>query len=140
MEQRHQVVRAASSPNRAVALIRRADRLWLWLGALSVLEVAGRRSGTPRNVTLTTVVVDGTRYLISMYGVTGWVRNLRVAGRGTLRRRGRSEAFTAIEVDGSERDRVIATFHARNPRPVKQDFDRLPDAADHPAFRVEPIS
>jgi hypothetical protein len=72
-------------------------------------------------------------------GVTNWVRNLRAAGRGEPRRKGPTEAFTAIEVDGNERDRVIATFHARSPKPLKQDFDQRPGAADHPTFRVEPI-
>jgi hypothetical protein len=76
---------------------------------------------------------------MSQYGVTDWVRNLRAARRGRLRRRGRTETFIAIEVDGEERDRVIAAFDARTPKPFKKDFDRRPGAADHPTFRVEPI-
>jgi len=140
MDQRPQVVRAALSPTRAVALIRRVARpIMLWVGIAAVLEVPGRRTGTPLHVTLAPWEVDGTWYLLSLYGVTDWVRNLRVAGRGELRRRGRTETFTPIEVDGDERDRVIAAFHARSPRPFKQDFDRRPGAADHPTFRVEPI-
>jgi hypothetical protein len=76
---------------------------------------------------------------MSQYGVSDWVRNLRAAGRCELRRKGRMETFTAIEVDGDERDRVIAAFQARTPKPFKKDFDRRPGAADHPTFRVEPI-
>jgi len=48
---------------------------------------SGRRTGTPRQVTFFPVDVDGTWYLLSQYGVTDWVRNLRAAGRGELRRR-----------------------------------------------------
>jgi deazaflavin-dependent oxidoreductase (nitroreductase family) len=104
-----------------------------------VLEVRGRRTGTPLHVTLVPVEVDGTRYLLSQYGVTDWVRNLRAAGGGELRRKGRTEAFTATEVDGAERDRVIAAFYARTPKRLTRDFDQRTGAADHPTFRMEPI-
>jgi len=139
MDQRPQVVSAAVSPTRAVALLLRVFRpIMLGVGIAAVLEVPGRRTGTPRHVTLIPWKVDGTRYLLSRYGVTHWVRNLRAAGRGELRRKGHTEAFTAIEVDGNERDRVIAAFHARSNRLLNQDFNQLPDPADHPAFRMEP--
>jgi deazaflavin-dependent oxidoreductase (nitroreductase family) len=140
MDQQPQVVSGALSPTRAVAIIRWVARpIMLWVGIAAVLEVPGRRTATPRHVSLIPWEVDGTWYLLSVHGVTHWVRNLRAAGRGELRRKGHTEAFTAIEVDGNERDQVIAAFHARSPKPFHQDFDRRPGAADHPAFRVEPI-
>ena len=139
MDQRPQVVSAALAPTRAVALIRRIARpIWLLVGIAAVLEVPGRRTGTPLRVSLIPVELDGTWYLMSFGGVTDWARNLRAAGRGELRRKGRTEAFTAIEVDGNERDRVIAAYLARL-GPIRRDFDRRPGAADHPTFRVEPI-
>jgi deazaflavin-dependent oxidoreductase (nitroreductase family) len=110
------------------------------VGITAVLEVPGRRTGAPLHVTLVPVEVDGTWYLLSHYGVTDWVRNLRAAGRGELRRKGHTEAFIAIEVDGDERDRIIAAFHARTPKRLTRDFDQRTGAADHPTFRVEPIS
>jgi len=61
------------------------------------------------------------------------------AGRGELRHKGPTTAFTAVEVDGAERDRVIAAFHAKTPKPFRRDFDQRPDAADHPTFRVDPV-
>jgi deazaflavin-dependent oxidoreductase (nitroreductase family) len=130
----------ALSPTRSVALLRRVARpLWIRAGIAAVLEVPGRRSGTPLQVTLAPLEVDGTWYLLSIYGLTAWVRNLRSAGRGELRRKGRRQAFTAIEVDSNERDQVIAAFHAKYPKSLIREFDRLPGAADHPAFRVEPV-
>jgi hypothetical protein len=84
------------------------------------------------------VEVDGTWYLLSQYGVTGWVRNLRAAGCAELRHKGRTGTFSAIEVDGDERDRVIAAFHAKTPKPFSRDFDQRPSAGDHPTFRMEP--
>jgi deazaflavin-dependent oxidoreductase (nitroreductase family) len=139
MDQRPQVVSAALSPSRSLVLIRRvAGPAWLRVGFVAILTVRGRRSGAPVQVTLFPVEVDGTWYLLSQYRVTGWVRNLRAAGRGELRRKGRTETFTAIEVDGDERDRVIAAFHAKTPKPFSRDFDQRPSAADHPTFRMEP--
>jgi hypothetical protein len=55
-----------------------------------------------------------------------------------MTRKGRTEPFRATEVDGAERDQVIAAFHAQAPGPMRRIFNRLPDAADHPAFRLEP--
>lgn len=139
MDQRPQVVRATLSPSRSLALIRRvAGPIWLHSGFVAVLTVPGRRSGAPIQVTLFPVEVDGTWYVLSQYGVTDWVRNLRAAGRGELRRKGRAETFTATEVDGDERDRVIAAFHSRTPKPFSRDFDQRPSPADHPAFKMEP--
>ncbi|MBA3688852.1 MAG: hypothetical protein H0W81_08500 [Chloroflexi bacterium] len=84
--------------------------------------------------------IDGARYLMSQYGESDWVRNLRAAGRGEFRRRGSTEVITAIEVDGDERDRVITMFLTRTPKPFRRDFDRRPGATDHPIFRLEPIT
>jgi len=139
MDQPPQVVSTALAPSRSLALIRRvAGPIWLRIGFVSVLTVPGRRTGAPAQVTLFPVELDGSWYLLSQYGVTDWVRNLRAAGRGELRRKGRTETFTAIEVDGDERDRVIAAFRSRTPKPFRRDFDQRPSAADHPTFRIEP--
>lgn len=138
MAERSQVTSPPLPPTRVMMIMRWVFRLiWLRVGLAAVVQVPGRRSGTPRRVTLIPWEVDGTRYLMSLYGVTDWVRNLRAAGRGELRHKGRAEAFNAIEVDGDERDRVIAAYHAKTPKPFSRDLDRRPAAADHPTFRVE---
>jgi deazaflavin-dependent oxidoreductase (nitroreductase family) len=132
-----QVANRALSPNRVVRLGRRVfDRLLRRAGLTAVLEVPGRRTGKPVRTTLAPWEVDGTRYLMSQYGLTEWVRNLRAAGGGQLHYKDRTETFSAIEVEGEERDRVIGAFRAKADRFLNRDFDRLPDAADHPTFRV----
>jgi deazaflavin-dependent oxidoreductase (nitroreductase family) len=141
MDERPEVASTALAPIRPIALGRLVFRpILLWVGVAAVLEVPGRRTGTPHHVTLVPWQIDGTRYLLSFYGATEWVRNLRAAGGGTLRQKGRTETFRAIEVDGDERDRVIAAFRARADKLMSQDFDRRPGAADHPTFKVEPVS
>jgi deazaflavin-dependent oxidoreductase (nitroreductase family) len=130
----------ALAPSRLVAFGRLiARRLLLRAGVAAVLEVPGRRTGKATSVTLGAWEIDGSIYLMSQYGVTDWVRNLRAAGRGNLVHAGRRRAFKAVEVDGDERDRVIAAFRAKADKQLSRDFDRLPNAADHPTFRVEPL-
>lgn len=119
---------------------RLAGRIWRRAGMTAILAVPGRRTRRPLHVTLIPWEVDGVLYLMSQYGVTEWVRNLRAAGRGELLRKGLTQPFKPIEVEGDERDRVIATFEKRTPRPFRRDFDQRPGAADHPTFRLEPIS
>jgi deazaflavin-dependent oxidoreductase (nitroreductase family) len=131
---------AALAPSRLVAFGRViARRFLVRAGVAAVLEVPGRRTGRATSVTLAAWDVDGSLYLMSQYGVTDWVRNLRAAGRGTLAHAGTRRAFRAVEVDGDERDRVIAAFRAKADKLLSRDFDRLPNAADHPTFRVEPL-
>jgi deazaflavin-dependent oxidoreductase (nitroreductase family) len=108
-------------------------------GVGAVLEVPGRRTGTPLRVSLVPQDVDGTWYLLSTYGISDWVRNLRASGHGVLRRKGEVQPFTAIEVHGEERDRVVARYRARAPGAFQRDYDLRGDAADHPAFRIEPL-
>jgi len=127
--------------SRTLTLVRRVNGpIWMRAGLAAVLEVPGRRSGEPRQVTLIPWEVDGTTYLLSQYGETAWVRNLRTAGQGQLRRKGETGAFRAVEVDGPERDRVIAVFRAKTPGPFRRDYERRPAPEDHPAFRMEPLS
>ncbi len=140
MEPQAEAVTAALTPTRPVAFIRRvAGPIWQLVGIAAVLEVAGRKSGTPRRVSLIPVKLDGTTYLMAFGGVTEWARNLRAAGRGELRHRGKTQSFAAIEIDGDERDRVI-TRYLRGAGPIKKDFYRRPISADHPTFRVDPVT
>lgn len=139
MGERPQVGKVRLRPSRGVALGRRVfRRILLRAGLADVIEVPGRRTGKPVQFTLARWEVDGTPYLMSQYGDTDWVRNLRAAGGGQLRHKGRTEAFTAIEVDGEERERVISAFRAKADRLLNKEYDRLPNASDHPTFRVEP--
>ena len=107
------------------------------LGFTPTLAVRGRRSGQWRTVPVMPVEHEGSRYLVAPRGETQWVRNLRVAATGELRRRGRKEPFRAVEVDGAERERVVAAYRQKVGGVVKAHFDRLPDPADHPTFRIE---
>jgi deazaflavin-dependent oxidoreductase (nitroreductase family) len=129
---------ARPSASRGVALFRRLTGPMLTrTGLVSVLEVSGRRTGTPHYATVFPIEVNGVRYLVSQYGATDWVRNLRSSGSAKLHRKGQAETVMVREVDGAERDAVLAAYGAKLRGPEGGDFRALPHAADHPTFRVE---
>lgn len=108
------------------------------LGLASTLAVRGRRSGQLRTVPVNVLELDGERYLVAPRGETDWVLNLRAAGEGALRRRGKEERFRASELPAAERPPIIAAYRERWEAQTKAQFKALPDPADHPVFRIEP--
>ena len=70
----------------------------LQTGGVATLTVPGRRTGRARTVPVIPVEVGGIRYLVSPYGESQWVRNLRAAGKATLARKGKVETFQASEI------------------------------------------
>lgn len=108
------------------------------IGGAETLTVAGRKSGKLVAIPVIPVEVDGARYLVSTRGEADWVRNLRAAGgHGEVRRKGRTTAFTASEVPVGERDPIIAEYRKVAGRVVEGYWKKLPDAADHPVFRMD---
>jgi deazaflavin-dependent oxidoreductase (nitroreductase family) len=109
-----------------------------------LVTVPGRRSGQPHSTPVSPVEEGGERWLVSPYGVVGWVRNLRAAGRATLEHRGRSEEVVVVEVGPEEAAPVLRSYVAGN-RIARRYFDARPDdppeafvaeAGRHPVFRV----
>lgn len=110
------------------------------VGRMPALIVRGRRSGDLLTVPLgEPLELDGRRYLVSGRGETHWVRNLRAAGRGTFRIHGRTVDFSATELRGEERDRIVAAYRRRLGRAVDGYFREIPDSADHPVFRMDAV-
>lgn len=105
------------------------------------LTVTGRVSGDPHQVAVTSVDVNGVKYLVSTRGESQWVKNIRANPTVTLTVRGKSTAYVAAEVPVQERAPIIAAF-----RPilgtllVGRYFAKLPADADHPTFALAPSS
>jgi deazaflavin-dependent oxidoreductase (nitroreductase family) len=109
------------------------------LRVVPTLRVPGRTTGQRRSVPVNVLELDGEQYLVSARGETDWVRNLRAAGGGELEySRRRTQSFTAVEVSGEEKPRVIAAYLDRWGNQVRSQFEALPDPADHPVFRIRP--
>jgi deazaflavin-dependent oxidoreductase (nitroreductase family) len=107
---------------------------------VATLTVLGRSSGRPRTVPVIPVEVGGVRYLVSPYGQSEWVRNLRTAGTGQLRGKATAETFRAVELPVADRAPVIAAYRKGLRGDVDRYFTRLPDPADHPVFQITPTS
>ena len=106
-------------------------------GGVATLTVPGRRSGLPRRVPVIPVVVGDTEYLVSPYGDSQWVRNLRVSGVAQLSRRGQPTVVArAVEVPVADRSPVITAYRHVASRAVDSFFTRMPDPVDHPVFQL----
>ena len=76
-------------------MARVVNPITLWLGG-PTLTVRGRRTGRPIRTPVPTLEFKGARYLVSGGGETHWVRNLRAAGEGELRRGRTNEPFLKV--------------------------------------------
>ena len=112
-----------------------AMKLGFW--GVATLTVRRRTSGETQNVPVIPLDHEGGRYVVSTRGESDWVRNLRAAGGGELRRKGEATQVRAVELPVEERPPVIAAYRAKAGREVDQYFEKLPDPADHPVFRLE---
>jgi deazaflavin-dependent oxidoreductase (nitroreductase family) len=72
------------------------------MGPNVLLTVRGRKSGEPRSAGVALTEIDDRRFIIGAYGEVHWVRNLRAAGEGTIRVRGRDEVVRAVELTGAD--------------------------------------
>lgn len=105
---------------------------------VSLLSVPGRTTGEWRSNPVAVLEHDGSHYLVSAYGDTEWSRNLRAAGRGRLKRKGRTEEFTAVEVPTEELPALIDAYVRKFGKlpTVGRTFRALPAPGDHPAFKI----
>ena len=84
-------------------------------GPVSVITVAGRRSGRPHSTPVTPWVVDGKRYVIAGIGTSDWSRNARAAGAGTLTQGRTTTRVRLTEVtDPALKERVVVAFGTEN--------------------------
>jgi deazaflavin-dependent oxidoreductase (nitroreductase family) len=112
-----------------------AMKLGIW--NVETLVVPKRKSGQPQSVPVIPVERDGARYIVSTRGESDWVKNLRAAGGGEVRRKGQAEKVRVTELPVEERPPVIAAYRGKAGKEVDRYFKQLPDPADHPVFRIE---
>lgn len=102
------------------------------MGFNGLLTVAGRKSGVPRTTPLAIIEVSGRRWVWSPWGDVHWVRNLRAAGRATIRVRRRNQEVRAIELDATQRVGFFRDVLAPLARriPFGFSFARIVDGVD----------
>jgi hypothetical protein len=88
------------------------------IGPDVLLTARERMSGLPHSAPMTLRERLGKREVISPFGETDWARNLRVAGKATIRRGRRSEEVTAVELGRRRRQRsyVRSSLRLRDER------------------------
>ena len=120
-------------------LVRRLTRWGVSVWGARELRVVGRRSGVVRTTVVNLLEVDGHRYLVAPRGETEWVRNLRVAGEGTLRVGRRVETFTPQELADDEKLAVLRPYLRRWKWEVGQFFQGVgPKASDDELRAIAP--
>jgi deazaflavin-dependent oxidoreductase (nitroreductase family) len=127
-------------------LLRAGVRLNGFGRPMYLLTVRGRKSGQPRTTPVVVIEDDGQRYLVSPYGISDWVRNLRAAGEAILTRGRRAEKVQARELTSHEAALVLKSTLSGNlpaflttPLGVTADssleeIERA--AAEHPVFML----
>lgn len=72
------------------------------MGPDVLITVRGRKTGLPRTTPVTLGEYGGRRGLISPFGESNWARNLRAAGKATIRFGRRREEVLAVELSHDE--------------------------------------
>ena len=122
-------------------------KLGLSVRGSRVLAVRGRTSGEWRTTPVNPLTIAGVTYLVAPRGTTDWVRNIRVAGGGELRRGRRHQAITVAEItDVDVKVAILRTYLRTWKMEVGAFFDGVgPDAPDadlrsiaagYPVFRI----
>jgi deazaflavin-dependent oxidoreductase (nitroreductase family) len=120
-------------------------RLGIGVQGSQTLAVRGRKSGEMRTNPVNPFELDGRTYLLSPRGTTQWVRNLRVANEGELRRGRKVRRFAAEEVPDSEKLPLMRLYMDKWSWEVKgflgidanasdEEIERI--LPDHPAFAL----
>lgn len=85
-------------------------RLGISIRGSRVLEVRGRTSGEWRSVPVNPLTIGTERFLVAPRGTTQWVRNIRVAEGGRLRKGKRVEDFSIIEVSDADKVPMLRAY------------------------------
>src|SRR5690348_15666491 len=83
-------------------LVMALQRLGLPTGTIHVLTVPGRTSGQLRSTPVSTLTVNGQRYIVGGMADMDWTRNVRAARWGILAFGRRRERVTLIELPPQE--------------------------------------
>jgi deazaflavin-dependent oxidoreductase (nitroreductase family) len=105
-----------------------------------ILEVRGRKSGTPRRTPVNLLEVDGRQYLVSPRGETQWIRNVRADnGHLALILGRRREERVAHELSDTEKPPILRAYLRRWKMEVGVFFDGVSaDSDDEDVRRIAP--
>jgi deazaflavin-dependent oxidoreductase (nitroreductase family) len=109
-----------------------------------LLTTTGRKSGLKRTTPVILVETDGGRWLVSPYGTTGWVQNVRATPEVSVRRGRNTEVLDATELSPDAAGPILKRY-ARNVRVTAPFFEAeagdaverfVAEAERHPVFQL----
>ena len=101
-------------------------------GPFETLTVVKRVSKRPQRIPVTPIEVGGVTYLVSAYGETQWVKNVRANPNIKLG----DVDYLAAETPVGQRKPILDAYQAKVGKYVDNQFAQLPDEADHPVFAL----
>jgi deazaflavin-dependent oxidoreductase (nitroreductase family) len=119
-------------------LVAGLHRLGIGLQGSQTLAVRGRKSGEMRTNPVNPFELEGRSYILAPRGTTQWVRNLRVAGEGELRKGRKVRRFHATEVPDSEKLPLMRLYMEKWSWEVKGFLGIDADASDEEIRRILP--
>jgi deazaflavin-dependent oxidoreductase (nitroreductase family) len=102
------------------------------------LTVTGRKTGAPQSIPVVPVDFEGSRYLVSTRGESQWVRNVRANPTVTLASKHGATTFSAVEVPPVATASIIQAYRQKAGKSAEACWEKLPDGADHPVFKLTP--
>lgn len=126
------------------ALVTAMIRLGIAGRSSYLLTTTGRKSGQPRTTPVSLVQDGEQRWLVSPYGLVGWVHNVRANPQVSVRRGSRSESLEAVEVDSEAAGPVLQRYLRAVPitapyfdaKASDQVEQFVAEASHHPVFRL----
>ncbi len=106
------------------------------LAGSETLTLTRRSTGETQRIPVLTVVVDGTRYLVSTRGESQWVKNVRATPDIVISTRAGAVHYHATEVPVEARAAILTAYQAKAGKAVEGYFRDLPEAVDHPVFAL----
>lgn len=106
------------------------------LAGSETLTLTRRSTGQAQRIPVLTVVVDGTRYLVSTRGESQWVKNVRATPDVVIGTRAGTVRYHATEVPVEARAAILTAYQAKAGKAVEGYFRDLPEAVDHPVFAL----
>jgi hypothetical protein len=103
-------------------------------GPFETLVVTKRISKQPQKIPVTPLEFDGAKYLVSAYGETQWVKNVRANPDVKLG----GVDYVAAETAVDTRQPILDAYKAKVGKYVDEQFRQLPEPADHPVFALIP--
>ena len=102
------------------------------LGSAETLTVVGRSFQKWHKIPVSPIEIDGIKYLVSTYGESQWVKNVRANPGIKLD----GVEYLAAEIPVAARKPIVNVFKAKFAKYVDDYFQQLPNDADHSVFSL----